>query len=823
MHRWSRVSSPALVVAVSASIAAAVAQAEEPAASQPTATALQEIVVTAQKRQERLHDVPMGVTAISSDELQKQNLVDFEDLQSKVPGLSVELIQPGQSRLAIRGQNVGSVGSTVTTYVDDSPFGSSNALANGSLLSGDFDTWDLQRVEVLRGPQGTLYGAGSEGGLLKYVTNAPDPARVAGAVELGVADIAHGEIAGSVKGMINQPITSTAAVRISGFYAGVPGYIDDPSLGKSDLNRGYREGMRASMLFQVTDNFSMRLNAYGQNLHTDGSPYVDVIGAAGTPQAPPANQLQPANGDYDQQRFIGEPSTFRYRIYSADLDWNLGWGHATSITSYGTSTSRQVLDATSVPIVPGVLTFGDVASSVTKVPTGVAETADLNVDKLTEELRLASATAQALEWQVGAFYTHEQSSLLQTLPTFFIPSQADTGLPSLESPTLDSLYREWAGFGQITYHFNPQWDLALGGRWSENKQSANETITGLLVPPQVNSGTSSDTDFTYSIAPRWHVTQDTMVYGRIATGYRPGGPNALPPAAAAAGVPTSYQSDSTTNYELGTRTILWDNRFAIDIAAFMIHWKKIQLLEVVNNFGINANGGTAESKGVEWTFALTPLNGLNFALTGAYIDPYLTSDAPAAVRAEGENVAGRLLHLACRQRLQWIRRRDLELCRLALLRLRRKSRRGRVRPQSACGIAELQHRQPARRLRQQPLDLPALLQERRRHPRHHLLHELGHAELRRLDRTRAAAHLRRDAHRALLTRGKAWVSAPRARYRRRPRAGPRACPTRICCFSATRPTRRLPRRRSGCGTGFPSAASASGRAREPASRPACRA
>src|SRR5215472_15215110 len=176
MLRSPRVSS--LVPLVFAPIVAVpAAQADQAAAaeSQPTAAALQEIVVTAQKRTERLHDVPMGVTAVSNEQMDKLRMIDFQDLQAMVPALSVEQIQPGLSRLTLRGENVGGVGSTVTTYVDDTPVGSSNALANGSIITGDFDTWDLRRVEVLRGPQGTLYGAGSEGGLLKYVTGDDRP------------------------------------------------------------------------------------------------------------------------------------------------------------------------------------------------------------------------------------------------------------------------------------------------------------------------------------------------------------------------------------------------------------------------------------------------------------------------------------------------------------------------------------------------------------------------------------------------------------------------------------------------------------------------
>jgi iron complex outermembrane receptor protein len=141
--------------------------------SDSDADALETIVVTAEKREERLQEVPMSVTALSGGLLDKLQARDFADFAAMVPGLSLMSTGPGITQLTLRGQNAGGDGSTVAVYIDESPFGSSSALLNGSILSGDFDTWDLQRIEVLRGPQGTLYGANSEGGLLKFVTQAP--------------------------------------------------------------------------------------------------------------------------------------------------------------------------------------------------------------------------------------------------------------------------------------------------------------------------------------------------------------------------------------------------------------------------------------------------------------------------------------------------------------------------------------------------------------------------------------------------------------------------------------------------------------------------
>lgn len=629
----ARLSKLVLLLPACALLATQVARAAGSSVSkQPRAAQLQEVIVTATKRPEMLLDVPMAITAITSHQLQREQLVGFSDLETQVPGLSVELTAPGLDRLTLRGENVGGVGSTVATYIDDIPFGSSTALANGAIAAGDFDTWDLARVEVLRGPQGTLYGANSEGGLIRYVTNPPNLHRFSGAFELGDQDVAHGGNGPIYKGMVNIPIGGIAAVRLDGYDTRLPGYIDDPQLHERGVNRGYREGWRGSFLVKPTSDFSVRLTGFGQTLHTDGTPNVDVVGAAGNPLAPPANQLQPLNGNFDQQRFMGEPATFKYGIYSGKLEWDLGWATLTSVTGYGTTTEDQLVDVTSTEVNSGVpFTFGMLMSSVLPgTNSAVAETDDLYVKKISQEVRLVSAQGQTLQWLAGLFYTRESSELAETLPSFVIPTLAPTGLPSLENVSLDALYREWSGYGQIDYHFDPAFDVALGGRWSENKQSESEVTGGLLVTPvQTTGGNSTGTDFLYSIAPRWHVNQETMAYVRVASGYRPGGPNALPPITPA-GVPRTYQSDSTVNYELGVKSILLDHRLSLDVDTFLIHWQRIQLFEFVDDFGINANGGTATSKGLEWTFALTPVHGLNFRLTGAYVDAYLTSNAVAA-------------------------------------------------------------------------------------------------------------------------------------------------------------------------------------------------
>src|SRR5450432_1448557 len=187
-------------------------------AAQPAdSDALTTIIFTAEKRTEPLKEVPMSVTALSGDSLDALQARDFSDYAALVPGLSITSSQPGLTRLTLRGQNTGGVGSTVAVYMDESPFGSSTALLNGSIISGDFDTWDLQRIEVLRGPQGTLYGANSEGGLLKFVTTAPVLGKFSGEVEVTGENVDHGGKGWDTRAVLNLPLGDKVALRISGF------------------------------------------------------------------------------------------------------------------------------------------------------------------------------------------------------------------------------------------------------------------------------------------------------------------------------------------------------------------------------------------------------------------------------------------------------------------------------------------------------------------------------------------------------------------------------------------------------------------------------
>ena len=577
------------------------------AADAPPAQAntVQEVIVTAQKKPEAVKDVPMSITALPGDQLQLLDAHSFQDYAKLVPGLSLENTSPGETRITLRGLNAGGVASTVAAYIDETPMGSSSGLVDASIFTTDIDTYDMNRVEVLRGPQGTLYGANTEGGLIKFVTNAPLLNSFSGALDASVTNVDHGGTAGSIAGVVNLPVGDTAALRVTGYDTQTPGWVDDPLLGEKDVNRGTRDGFRGSFLWKPSDVFSLRLSALGQDIDIRGGPGVDVE----------TFTLQPSIGAFEQDRFHDEPRSFKYRNYNATATWDMGWATLVSSTSYGTVFINSTTDVSAL-LFPGVVEF---------------QTTDDT--KFTQELRLTSQKSDRLEWQAGLYSTNEQGGINQNIAEFSIPSQT-TVANGLEIATVDSKYTENSAFGTLTYHFTPQFDVEVGGRYGQISQNGAESLGGLLLGPTISHSTSEfEHVATYSAAARWHVTDTTMVYARIASGFRPGGPN-VTPVAAPPGTPLTYNPDTTVSYEAGVKSTLLDGSLVVDAALFRTDWKGIQVLEVINNTGVNGNAGDATSQGFEWSTTWIPLHGLTLMFSGAYTDASLTSQPPPAAAAQ---------------------------------------------------------------------------------------------------------------------------------------------------------------------------------------------
>lgn len=603
----SLVSYRALLAAGCAVSFAAHAQAQVSPEVQSAGVNSQEIVVTAQKREERLLDVPQSVSVISPESLQAVHADRIADYFTRIPSATFVEAQAGQGRLVLRGINTGGVGASVATYVDETPYGSTTALANGAVLAPDIDPFDLQRIEVLRGPQGTLYGANSLGGLVKYVTVLPQTDALHFAAEAGFESVSQGNTGYSGRAAINLPVASTVAIRVSGFYRTDPSFIDDVLKG-SDVNDAETYGGRASILLQPTENFTLRGSIFVENLFSNGSNNYD-----GDPVT-----LAPTLGELKTRRVVSEPNRVKYRIYNITGEFDMGAVSLLSSSSLGTLDERLVSDASGL--------YGPLLTSIFETPLGVAIVGHLEQRRFTQELRLASSGKQMFEWTLGGYYSEERNQLDQSLDAVSDPDGgAVPGFDGLQLVGLGSRYKEVAGFASGTFHFSPKFDLTLGGRYSHNKQSVVQTGSGPLAGGDSSvSGTSSENVFTYSIAPSFKPNANTTFYARVAKGYRPGGPNIIPPAAPTA-VPRQFGSDTTTSYEVGVKAELLDRKLSVELSGFYIDWQNIQLLVDVGGFGVNTNAGGARSKGIEFTATLTPVTGLTLNANGAYVEAELTS------------------------------------------------------------------------------------------------------------------------------------------------------------------------------------------------------
>ncbi len=579
-----------------------------------------EIIVTANRREQRLVDVPMAVTALGGDALTRQGLTQIEDFVAKVPGFSIEQTGRTGLRLVLRGQNTGGAGASVATMIDDVVLNGATANSQASTVTSNLDTFDLDRIEVLRGPQGTLYGATAQGGLLKYVTKAPNLGKVEGAAELGLENVRFGETGWSAKGAINLPIIDDKlALRVSGFYKDVPGYLDNPLLGLKHVNGGEQYGGRASLLLKPVDALSIRLTASRQKQHYASDGLTEVKGST-VANAETEESFKLVSDRPIARRRIPERADSATNYYNAVVDYDFGGVSLLSSTSWVEVRNSFVNDSTD-------LGFGFAGVAVLK------QANDHN--KFNQEVRLSSNGNGRIKWLVGGFYSNERSSWPQAIFSQNPADPSQSFLGTLYDAIQFPRYEEISGFGDVTFTLTDNFEISVGGRYTHNKQDYRGTFRASLFTGPTDFSTIQPTTkedkFTYSIAPRFKLNDDVSLYARLATGYRPGGPVPNFSPVIDPNFPLRFNSDTTTNYEVGSKGSLADGKFDFDIALYRIDWKDVQITTGYSVNGVTffaiGNGGTARSQGVEWNFGAAPIDGLRLSWNGAYTDAKLTEDA----------------------------------------------------------------------------------------------------------------------------------------------------------------------------------------------------
>jgi outer membrane receptor protein involved in Fe transport len=568
---------------------------------------LEEIIVTAQKRSERLQDVPVPVTALSAITLAERSQTRLQDYFADVPGLNLTSSGTGQMNLSIRGLTTGSAGgggATVGVTIDDVPRGANTAPGFSSTLYEDLDPSDLDRIEVLRGPQGTLYGASSIGGLIKFVTVDPSTSGFKGRAQLSIDDT-RGSLGYGVRGAVNLPISNDLAVRVSGFTRRDPGYVDNVTTGQNNINQVQVKGGRASALWRPSDNFSIKLAAMLQNTDGDGSAEVD-------------EQL----GGLRQARMRGtEVHSQKSELYSGVLNASFAGINLTSTSGYGTYKYSHLSDQTAF--------YGDFAHGL-----GASLLDRIETKKFTQEIRLASAIPQSVDWLLGVFYTHEDTPAHQSV----LANDYNTGVATGSQAEIDfpTSFSEQAAFGDITVHFGDQFNVQVGGRVSTNRQRYDEVDSGSLfggtfVTPTTHTKADANT---FLVSPQYKISPDLMTYIRVASGYRAGGPNANVPGGSA-GLPTSYQPDKDTSFDLGLKGEVLDHRLSFDLAAYRIAWKNVQIVVIDQNYLLHTNGGDAKSQGLELSGQARPTERLTIAASATFGDATLTDALPATASAIG--------------------------------------------------------------------------------------------------------------------------------------------------------------------------------------------
>jgi iron complex outermembrane recepter protein len=623
----------------------------------------EEVTVTALKRESTVRETPFSLAAPTESDLRARGVEDIEGVARNVAGFSVQNLGPGQSQVAIRGVSSGQIArdqpgvkESVGAYLDES-------VISLSLFTPDIDLFDVNRVEVLRGPQGTLFGSGSESGTVRYISNQPQlggKAKVFG--EVGGNTIDGGNQGGNVKLGLNAPLGDKAALRVAGYYNRFAGYIDTPGITRTasgaiepnpastttDINTGNRTGVRAAIRIAPNDRLAITPRFVYQKVTTDGWNRIDIFNILANPYTTtrPAVTLGP------RELFaqIGEPFTDKFALGDLDISYRFGDVTLTSITSY---TDRDVLV---------VRDAGALTSSITGGSIGLPENAyslnsplnDATKAKVfTQELRFSGGKS-SFQWVAGGFYAHTKRDYGQNL--LVSGFEALTGIPTagLRAPK-DSLFwsdlhyklDQFALFGEGTWHLSDEFSLIGGLRYyhfSEDKQQIFDGIFG-----NDNNGTSlvSQPGSTKAdgVAPRliltYKVSGDTNLNAQVSKGFRLGGindplnvPLCTPADLVTFGGHENWKDETTWNYEVGSKSRVMGGRGSFNVSAFYMDVNDLQATVTAGSCSSRVifNVPKARSVGAEVEFAATPGEHFDFALSAGLNNSELrstvTSTAP---------------------------------------------------------------------------------------------------------------------------------------------------------------------------------------------------
>lgn len=552
-----------------------------------------EILVTATKRSERITDLPFAITAIGLEEIQDRGAIDLRDMQYSVPGLNIQEQTPGAFRIQLRGINAGAGTGlpVVGIYVDEV-----GITIDQQQREALFPLIDLERVEVLRGPQGTLYGEGSMAGTIRYITRNPSLTKVDGYVEANVYHQTKGDIGYRMNGAISVPIVEgRVGLRVAGGFDELAGWIDYPQINREDANNLSRVFVRPKLYAELTDNLTVSLLYQYLKQTNDTDNYSSIA----NPLVRNKNELGPG---LDESHLV-----------NAIIEYDFGGAILTSSTGY------QARDLLFNPFLAGFrISF------------------DNQFRQVNQEIRLTSTGAGPIQYTVGGWYRNFKSNEVRQA---FINGAPTTFLFRIGDAPVDS--ESYAIFGDVTWSVSDRFDLSIGGRYFGDERSI-----GSSTPPVPSQGAEFDA-FSPRLSVRYEINPDSSVYATASKGFRSGGFN---------GSGTTFGPETLWNYEVGAKGMLLDGSLFFDFAAFYADYKDRQAQTAIDLGGgvfqaETRNVGAASGFGLEGAINARLGSGLELDATAAWNN--LESDVSNVEVLRGERfdfVAAFTASLALSQR-----------------------------------------------------------------------------------------------------------------------------------------------------------------------------
>jgi outer membrane receptor protein involved in Fe transport len=612
--------------------------------------ALEEIVVTATRRAERLQDIPVSATAFTQEKMDVQGLRSIDDLTRLTPGVTFQRdattsagnFNDEDSDINIRGVDSTAGTSTVGIYIDDTPIqGRHISFTSFNAFPALFD---LERVEVLRGPQGTLFGAGSEGGTVRFIQPSPDLHTDSVYLRSELAATHDGATTYELGGAVGGPIVDdTLGFRVSASYREDGGWVDHvnyASRAVTDANANYQDTvvLRAALKWAVTDRLSITPSIYYQQLKLgDTSAYWPSLS-------------DPSAGNFENGNAQRNPSTDPFYLAAVKIDWNAPFAQLTSDTSYFSRDQHSISDYTQFDRALFGLTLPPPPGDL-----GTSHDAD-NQNNFYQEFRLQSPDPAArLVWTTGLFYAHLDENTTEHVfdPNLNGEFNAAYGVPFctpqapcpngeiLTQPISQIIDRQYALFGDATFKAFDSWKLTAGVRASHISYSGDLVYYGPFLSPTSGPltplaavGSNSENPITPKAVLAYQPDTADLLYLSAAKGYRPGGINGplssicgsdLASIGLTAG-PEIYAADSLWSYELGVKSSLWDGRMQINASGFVIDWNNIQQAVYLPACGQNfvENLGKVRSVGGEVEVQARPVEALLFDVSVAHVDAKYT-------------------------------------------------------------------------------------------------------------------------------------------------------------------------------------------------------